>query len=62
MQQLSNIDSQLPDGDAISLAGTVGFWAHPPLAEELDALPTFSVQMLATPLARIVGTFGMGTW
>jgi len=33
-----------------------------PLAEELEALPTLPVQMLATPLARIVGSFGLGTW
>lgn len=38
--------------DATGLAGTVGLWANL-LAEELDALPTLLVQMLAAPLARI---------
>jgi hypothetical protein len=43
-----------------SLAGIVGSWAQSPLIEELDALPILPVQMYATPLARIVGTFGLG--
>jgi len=43
-----------------SLAGIVGSWAQSPLTEELDALPTLSVQMHATPLARICWHFWVG--
>jgi hypothetical protein len=61
MLQSSEPRQSATDGDSTILAGTVGSWAQPPLAEELDALPT-PLQMFATLLARIVGTFGLGTW